>query len=168
MGATFVKSLTSWKPRNSEKLKVARKRLKSDFWGLPQSNPKSYFSGYFLGLLWGDPESHFLVTFELLLIFRTMLLLSENAVGGWKREGGGKPNEWHPSQKGVLDPPLVRYAFHSPQVSVLCFSCTRIHGRAEQKLFWRGPKIFGRALSLARFPPPIRLAPPHGTAQYLW
>ena len=27
---------------------------------------KSHFSGYFVGLLWGDPESHFLVTFALL------------------------------------------------------------------------------------------------------
>ena len=60
--------------------------------------------------------------------------------------------------------PLVRYVFHTPRVSVLCFSCTRIHERADQKLFWRGPKIFGRARSLVRFPPPIHFAPPpyHG------
>ena len=36
-------------------------------------------------------------------------------------------------------------------------SCTKIHDRADQKLFWRGPKIFGRAHSLVRFPPPYVL-----------
>ena len=43
------------------------------------------------------------------------------------------------------------------------------HDREDQKLLWRGPKIFGRARSLVtvRFPPPIRFAPPppHITAQ---
>ena len=69
--------------------------------------------------------------------------------------------------KRSFGPPFVRYVFHPPQpeVSVLCFSCTKIHDRADQKLFWRGPKIFGRARSLVRFPPPIRFAPPHITAQ---
>ena len=52
-------------------------------------------------------------------------------------------------------------------MSVLCFSCTEIHDRADQQLFWRGPKIFGRARSLVRFPPPIRFAPPHVTTQFL-
>ena len=69
-----------------------------------------------------------------------------------------------PPKKGFWTP-LVRYVFHPPQVPALCFSCTRIHNRADQKLFWRGPKIFGRARSLVRFPPPIRFAPPHVTAQ---
>ena len=82
-----------------------------------------------------------------------------------EKRGGGKPHEGHPSQKGVLDPPLVRYVFHPPQVSVLCFSCTKIHDRVDQKLFWRGPKIFGRARSLVRSPPPIRFCTPHITAQ---
>ena len=27
---------------------------KRDFWNLPQSNPKSYFWGILLGLLWGN------------------------------------------------------------------------------------------------------------------
>ena len=70
-----------------------------------------------------------------------------------------------PLPKRGFGPPLVRYVFHPPQVSVLCFSCTKIHDRADQKLFWRGPKIFGRARSLVRFPPPIRFAPPHIMAQ---
>ena len=49
---------------------------------------------------------------------------------------------------------------------MLCFSCTKIHDRADQKLFWRGPEIFRRGRSLVRFPPPIRFAPPHITAQF--
>ena len=72
-----------------------------------------------------------------------------------------------PLPKRGFGPPLLRYVFHPPQVSVLCFSCTKIHDRADQKLFWRGPKIFGRARSLVRFAPPIRFAPPHITAQII-
>ena len=70
-----------------------------------------------------------------------------------------------PLPKRGFGPPLVRYVFHPPQVSVLCSSCTKSHDRADQKLFWRGPTIFGRARSLVRFPPPIRFAPPRITAQ---
>ena len=45
----WVKKIpTSQNPRNPEKCKVTRKRLKSDFWGLPQSNPPS------------NPKSNFL------------------------------------------------------------------------------------------------------------
>ena len=86
--------------------------------------------------------------------------------GGWKKGGGWRTSQMTPLPKRGFGPPLVRYVFHPPQVSVLCFSCTKIHDRADQKLFWRGPKIFGRARSLVRFPPPIRFAPPHITAQY--
>ena len=42
-------------------------------------------------------------------------------MGGWKKEVGGKPHEWHPSQNGVLDPPrTVRFPPPSG-VSALCF-----------------------------------------------
>ena len=80
--------------------------------------------------------------------------------GGGKKRGGGKPSRMTPLPKRGFGPPLVRYVFHPPQVSPLCFSCTKIHDRADQKLVWRGPKMFGRAHSLVRFPPPIRFAPP--------
>ena len=57
-----------------------------------------------------------------------------------------------PLPRRGFGPPLVRYVFHPPQVSVLCFfSCAKIHDRAAQKLLWRGPKFFGRARSLVRF-----------------
>ena len=85
-------------------------------------------------------------------------------MGGWKKRGVENLTNDTPPKKGVLDP-LVRYVFHPPQVSVLRFSCTKIHDRADQKVFWRGPKTFGRARSLVRFPPPICFAPPHITAQ---
>ena len=51
---------------------------------------------------------------------------------------------------------------------MFCFSCTKIHDRADQKLFWRGPKISGRARSLVRFPPRIRFAPPISRPKFLW
>ena len=92
---------------------------------------------------------------------------SEDAMGGWKKRGVENLTNDTPPKKGFWTPPLVRYVFHPPQVSVLCFSCTKIHDRADQKLFWRGPNIFGRAHSLVSFPPPIRFAPPHITAQIM-
>ena len=77
-----------------------------------------------------------------------------------EKRGGWKTSRMTPLPKRGFGPPLVRYVFHPPQVSVLCFSCTKIHDRADQKLFWRGPKIFGRARSLVRDPPPYVLHPP--------
>ena len=80
--------------------------------------------------------------------------------GGGKKSGVENLTTDTPPKKGF-------WTFSSPQVSVLCLFCTKIHDRPDQKLFWRGSKIFGRACSLVRFPPPIRFAPPHFTAQFL-
>ena len=88
-----------------------------------------------------------------------------HTLGGGFKSGGWKTSRMTPIPKRGFGPPLVRYVFHLSQVSVLCFSCTKIHDRADQKLFWRGPKIFGRARSLVRLPPSIHFAPPHITAQ---
>ena len=96
---------------------------------------------------------------------RRKLQIVRGRHGGVEKGGGWKTSRMTPLPKRGFGPPLVRYVFHPPHVSVLCFSCTEIHDRADQKLFWRGPKIFGRARSLVRFPPPIRFAPPHITAQ---
>ena len=76
--------------------------------------------------------------------------------GGVEKRGGRKASRMTPLPKRGFGPPLVRYVFHSPQVSTT---------EQNKKLFWRGPNIFGRARSLVRFPPPIRFAPPHITAQ---
>ena len=72
-------------------------------------------------------------------------------MGGWKKAGGPLP-------KRGFGPPFVWYVFHP---SFLCFPGTKIHDRADQKLFWRGPEILGRVRSLVRLPAPIRFAPPH-------
>ena len=63
---------------------------------------------------------------------------------------GWKTSRMTPLPKRGFGPPLVRYVFH-PQMSVLCFSYTKIHDRLEA--FWRAPKNFGRARPLVRFPP---------------
>ena len=81
--------------------------------------------------------------------------------GGVEKRGGRKTSLMTPLPKRGFGCPPVRYVFHPPQVSMLCSSCRNIHDRAAQKLFWRGPKIFGRARSLVRFPPPICSAPLH-------
>ena len=41
-------------------------------------------------------------------------------------------------QKGGLDTPFVWYVFHPSRVSLLCFSCTKIHDRAERKFLFGG------------------------------
>ena len=66
---------------------------------------------------------------------------------GW---GGGKKRG--EENKGVLDTPS--YGTFSTPLRCQCsvFLVQKIRDRAEQKLFWRGPKIFGRARSLVRFP----------------
>ena len=85
-----------------------------------------------------------------------------------KRGGGWKTSRMTPLPKNPGFGPPSYGAFSTPfgcQCSV--FSCTKIHDRADQILFWRGPKIFGRARSLVRFPPPIRFAPPHPDLPFL-
>ena len=77
--------------------------------------------------------------------------------GGGERRGVENLTNDTPPPKGFWTPPrTVRF----PSPSVLCFSCTRIHDRADQKLFWRGPKIFGRRVLWYVFLPPYVLHPP--------
>ena len=68
---------------------------------------------------------------------------------------GPKNNRWDKSG--------VRGAFKcckGKKGSQLCFSCTKIHDRVDKKLFWRGPKVFGRARSLDHFSSPHTFCPP--------
>ena len=58
---------------------------------------------------------------------------------------GWKTSRMTPLPKRGFGPPLVWYVFHPPQVSLLCFSSTKFHDRADQMLFLEGPIIFGRA-----------------------
>ena len=76
---------------------------------------------------------------------------------GWKKEGGGKPHEGHPSQKGALDPPHT--ACFPPRVSLLCFSCTNPRLSRPEALL-EGSRIFERARASVRLPPPTRFATP--------
>ena len=83
---------------------------------------------------------------------------------GGVEKGGGWKYLTTDTQTGVSDPPPSCGTFSTPpQGSVLCFSCTKIDDRADQKLFWRGPKVFGESAFSDTFPPPIRFAPPHIT-----
>ena len=80
--------------------------------------------------------------------------------GGVEKRGGRKTSRMTPLPKRGFGPPS--YGTFSTPLRCQCsvFLYKKIHDRADQKLFWRGPKIFGRARSLERFPPPIRFAPP--------
>ena len=86
--------------------------------------------------------------------------------GGVEKRRGRKTSRMTPLPKRVFGPPprTVRSPPPRSGVSAL-FSCAKIHDRAEQKLFWRGPTIFGRARFLVRFSLPIRFVPPYITAQ---
>ena len=84
--------------------------------------------------------------------------------GGGKKRGEENLTNNNPP-KGVLNPPpLVRYVFHPSQVSVLCFSCTKIHDRADQKVSFGGvQKLSGECVLWYVFlpPPPYVLHPPY-------
>ena len=73
---------------------------------------------------------------------------SEDAMGGGKKRG---------RKTSRMTPPLVRYVFHPPRASLLCFSCTKFHDWADQKLFW---SFWEGAFSGTFFLPPYVLPPP--------
>ena len=95
----------------------------------------------------------------------TKNLFQRTPWGGGKKEGGGKPHEGHPSQKGVLGPPSYGTFSNPPSGVSALFFLYKNPRQSRPEALWRGPKIFWRARSLVRFPPPIRFAPPHITAQ---
>ena len=62
----------------------------------------------------------------------------------WKKRGVENLTNDTPSKKGFWTPLPSYGAFSTPpQVSVLCFSCTKIHDRADQKLFGGVQKFSG-------------------------
>ena len=85
-------------------------------------------------------------------------LLKERGVENLTNDAPPKKGFWTPAR-------TVRFPARSGVVALFFSSCTKIHDRADQKLFWRGPNFWGRACSLVRFPPPIRFAAPDITAQ---
>ena len=84
--------------------------------------------------------------------------------GGVEKRGGWKTSRTTPLPKRGFGPTFVRYVFHPPQVSVLCFSCTKIHDGSDQKLFWRGSKNFRESAFSDTFSSPHTLCTPpyHG------
>ena len=87
-----------------------------------------------------------------------------------EKRGGWKTSRMTHLPKRGFGPPLVWYVFHPPQVSVLCFSCTKIHvqkSTTEQtRSSFRGVQKFSgeRVLWCVLLPPHV-LQPPQITAQ---
>ena len=84
-------------------------------------------------------------------------------VGVEKRGGEGNLTNDTPPKRG-FGPPSHGTFSNPPQVSVLCFACTKSTTEQTRSSFGGVQKSFGRARSLVRFPPPIRFAthPYHG------
>ena len=69
-------------------------------------------------------------------------------------------------KKGFWTPPPVRYVFHPPQVSVLCFSCTKSTTEQTRSSFGGVQNFSGeRVLWYVFLPPCVLHPPPHSTAQ---
>ena len=80
-------------------------------------------------------------------------------MGEWKKEGGGNLM-WHPSQKGVLDPPPSYGTFSTPlrcQCSV--FPVQQFTTEQTRSSFGGVQKFSGERVLWYVFPP-IRFAPP--------
>ena len=83
--------------------------------------------------------------------------------GGVEKRGGRKTSRMTPLPKRGFGPLLVRYVFHPPQVSVLCFSCTKIHDKPVSEVLSEGSKNFRESAFSGTFssphtfctPPPI-------------
>ena len=90
---------------------------------------------------------------------RCSSLFQRTPWGGGKKRGVENLTNDTPPKKEFWTP-LVRYVFHPPQVSVLCFSCTKIHDRADQKLFWGGSKNFRESAFSGTFSSPHTFCTP--------
>ena len=82
-----------------------------------------------------------------------------------EKRGGRKTSRMTPLPKrGFVTPPLVRYVFHPPQVSVLCFFLYKNPRQSRSEALLGGSKNSRGSAFSGTFPPPIRFAPPpyHG------
>ena len=88
---------------------------------------------------------------------------SEDAMGGWKKEGGGKPHEWHPSQKGVLDPPRT-VRFPPPSRASALFFLYRNPRQSRPEALLEGSKNFRESVFSGTFSTPHTFCTPpyHG------
>ena len=81
-------------------------------------------------------------------------------MGGWKKEGGGKPHEWHPSQKGVLDPPSYG-TFSTPLRCQRSVFPVQKSTTEQTRSSFRGVQTFsGERVLWYVFLPPYVLHPP--------
>ena len=96
-------------------------------------------------------------------------LESEDAIGGWKKEGGGKPHEWHPSQKGVLDPPRTVRCPPPSDVSALFFLYKNPQQSRPEALL-EGSKVFRQSTLSGTFSSPHTFCTPpyHGPIETPW
>ena len=93
-------------------------------------------------------------------VFQSVNVLSEDAMGGWKKEGGGKPHEWHPSQKWVLDPPS--YGTFSTPLKCQCsvFPVQKSMTEQTRSSFGGVQKFSGERVLWYVLLPPYVLHPP--------
>ena len=88
-------------------------------------------------------------------------------MGGWKKEGVGKPHKEHPSQKGVLDPPSYG-TFSTPlgcQYSV--FPVQKSTTEQTKSSFGWVQKFSGERVLWYVFLPPYVLHPPISQPNFL-
>ena len=85
--------------------------------------------------------------------------LHQRTPWGGGKGGGGKPREWHPSQKGVLDPPrTVRFP---PPLGCRCsVSCTKCTIDQTRSSFGGVQNLSGGRVLWCVFLPPYVLHPP--------
>ena len=82
-------------------------------------------------------------------------------MGGWKKEGGGKPHESHPSQKGVWD--LLRTVRFPPPSGVSAlFFLYKNPRQSRPEALWEGSKNFRESAFSGILPPYVLQPPYHG------
>ena len=86
-------------------------------------------------------------------------------MGGWKKRGVENLTDDTLPKEGFWTPPLVRYVFHPPQVSVLCFSCTKNPRQSRPEALLEGCKTYRESAFSGTFSTPPYVLHPHITAQ---
>ena len=79
--------------------------------------------------------------------------------GGVEKRGGRKTSRTTPLPKRGFGPPLVRYVFHPPQVSVLCFPVQKSTTEQTRSSFGGVQKFSGERVLWYVFLPPYVLHP---------
>ena len=89
----------------------------------------------------------------------TKILFIRGRHGGWKKEGGGKPHEWHPSQRGVGPP---SYGTFSTPLTCQCsvFPVQKSTTEQTRSSFGGVQKFSGERVLWYVFHPPYVLHPP--------